>query len=125
MIIEYSIKFAYALEEAGKGPISTHIRNMQRREENVTLAKWIKNIKNKLRKPVTNFVIQQQTDVDTLEITEKILQEKVIISENLKKYHKIKGDCPLIYDPCLYLDIRAFGEGPQVEDILDGKYVCP
>ena len=43
----------------------------------------------------------------------------------MKKYHQTKGACPLIDDHCLYIYIGAFGEGPQVESILDGKYVFP
>ena len=38
-------------------------------------------------KPGTNFVTQQQTNGIKLEITDKISPEKVIIAENLKKYH--------------------------------------
>ena len=55
----------------------------------------------------------------------KIPQEKVIIAENLKKYHQTEGACPLLDDPCMYLDIRVFNEGPQVEDILYVTYVFP
>ena len=42
----------------------------------------------------------------------------------MKKYHHTKGAFPLFDDPRLYLNISDFGEGPQVEAILDGTYVC-
>ena len=43
----------------------------------------------------------------------------------MKKYHQTKVACPLLHDIRLYLDIGDFGEGPHVEYIIDGKYVCP
>ena len=42
----------------------------------------------------------------------------------LKKYQQTKGASPLLDDPQLNLDIRALGEGKQVEAILDGNDVC-
>ena len=51
--------------------------------------------------------------------------EKVIISENLKKYHQTKGAFPLLDDPLLYLDIGDFGDSPEVKAILYSTYVCP
>ena len=49
-----------------------HVRNMQRREEDRTLARRIKYIEGKFRKPGTTLVTQQQTDGRTLETTVKI-----------------------------------------------------
>ena len=43
----------------------------------------------------------------------------------MKKYHQNEGSCPLLDDPWLYLAIGALGEGPQVEDSLDGTYGYP
>ena len=43
----------------------------------------------------------------------------------MKKYHHTKGAWPLLDDPCLYSDIGALGEVPQVEAVLDSTYVCP
>ena len=43
----------------------------------------------------------------------------------MKKYNQIKGDLQFLDDPQFYLDIRDFGEGPQVETISDGTYACP
>ena len=61
-----------------------HVCNMQRREEDCTLAIHIKYIKGKLRKSGTIFVTQQQSDGRTLEITHKTPLDKVIMSENVK-----------------------------------------
>ena len=74
---------------------------MQRREEDRTLSRLIKYIKEKFSKPGTTLVTQQQNDGRTLEITDKITLEKIIIEENLKKYHHTKGACPLLDDPSL------------------------
>ena len=59
----------------------------------------------------------------TLELTDKIPLEKVIIEENLKRYHQTEGACPLLHDTRFYRDIGAFEKSPHVEDILDGAYV--
>ena len=76
-----------------------HIRNMQKREEYYNLARQIKYIEGKLRKSVTTFVTQHQTDGRTLEITDKTPLEEVIIAENMKKHHQNKRACPLLDDP--------------------------
>ena len=68
-----------------------HIHNMQRREEDLNLARQIKYIEVKFRKLGTTFVTKQQTYSSTLKITDKIPLEKVIISENLKTYHQTEG----------------------------------
>ena len=60
-----------------------------------------------------------------MEIIDKIPLEKAIIEENLKNYHQNKGGHPLLDGHRLYRDIGAFGEGIQVEAILDGTYVFP
>ena len=72
---------------------------MQRREEDRNLARRIKYTEGKFRKPGNTLVNQQQNNISTLEITDKILLEKVILAENLKKYHHTKGDCPLLDNP--------------------------
>ena len=69
--IEYRTNPAYSLEEEGKGPASTNIRNIQRREEDHTRARRIKYIEGKFRKPGTTFVTQQQTNGSTLKNIEK------------------------------------------------------
>ena len=84
-----------------------------------------KYTEGKSRKPGTTLVTQQQTDGRTTEITDKIQLEKVIVEEKLKKYHQTKGACPLLDESWIFRNIGAFGEGPQVEAILDGTYVCP
>ena len=98
---------------------------MQKREEDHTLDRRIKYIEGKFRKPGTNFFTQQKNDGSTLEITDKIILEKVIITENLNKYHHNKGAFPFIDDSQLYLDLGAFGEGPQVKAVLDDTYFFP
>ena len=60
LIIEYRDNIAYDLEEAGKGPAATHIRNMQIIEEYCTLDRRIKYIKGKFRKPGTNFSLNNK-----------------------------------------------------------------
>ena len=60
---------------------------MQRIEEDSTLTRRIKYIEGEFKKPGTTLVTQQQTNGRTLEITDKIPLEKVVVTKNLKKYH--------------------------------------
>ena len=98
---------------------------MQWQEEDRTLSIRVKYIEVKFRKSGTTFFTQEEPDGITLEITYKPPLEKVIISENVKKYHQIEGSCMLLDDHQLYLVIGDFDEVPQVEAILDGTYVWP
>ena len=82
---------------------------MQIREEEHTLSRWIKYIEGRFSKSGTTLVHQQQTKGRILEITNKMQLEKVIIKENLKKYHQTEGACPLLNDTRLYIDIGTFG----------------
>ena len=61
LIIKYRINLADDREEAGKGPSATHIHNIQRREEDCTLSRYIKYIKVKLVKQGAKLFTQQQT----------------------------------------------------------------
>ena len=92
-------------------------------EEDCTLDRRIKYIEGKLRKSGTTFVTQQQTDIKSLEITDTTPLEKVIFVGNMKGYNHTEGSSPLLDDPQLYSYIGDFGEGPQVEAILDVTYV--
>ena len=100
--IEKSIDLANALKEAGKVPPSMYVRNIQLQEEDHTFSRKIKYTKGNFIKSGTNFSTQHQTNINTLEITDKAPLEKVILSENLKEYHQTKRACPLLYNPRLY-----------------------
>ena len=60
---------------------------MQQRQEDRTLARWIKYIEDRFRKPGTTFITQQKTYGSTLVIPDKTLLEKVVIGENVKTFH--------------------------------------
>ena len=81
-----------------------HIRNMQKREEYYNLARQIKYIEGKLRKSVTTFVTQHQTDGRTLEITDKTPLGEVIIKENVKIFTRPKELVHYLMTPiCTYI----------------------
>ena len=85
--IKYCTNLSKSLEESGKYPAATHVRNMQQRQEDRTLARWIKYIEDRFRKPGTTFITQQKTYGSTLVIPDKTLLEKVVIGENVKTFH--------------------------------------
>ena len=77
--IKYRTNLTDVLEVAGINPAATHVSNMQRREEYHTIARRIKYTEGKFGKPGITIFTQQQTDGRTMEITDKITIQKVII----------------------------------------------
>ena len=53
-----------------------------------------------------------------------VAMEKYIMKENEEKFHQTEGWSPLL-EGQLAQDIGIFGEGPRVQDILEGKYMVP
>ena len=74
---------------------------------------------------VPHLSLNNNPNGSTLETTNKIPPENVIIEENLENYHQTKGAFPLLDEPSSYIDIRTVGEITQVEAIIDGAYVFP
>jgi len=87
-------------------------------------ARQIRYVTKKLQTAGTTQVIVVQDDGQIREITDKRAIETAIMEENEKKFHQTEGFCPLL-EAQLLLDIRYFGDGPQVDKILDGTYIPP
>lgn len=58
------------------------------------------------------------------DITDQAAMEQLIIEENERKFHQTENRCPLLKGQLLD-NIGILGDGPAVEDILNGKYECP
>ena len=50
--------------------------------------------------------------------------ERLIMEENERKYHQMETSCPLLQGQLLD-DIGLLGDGPEVENILNGTYQQP
>ena len=69
-------------------------------------------------------IIVTNADGSSSELTKKEDVEAAIIKSNERKYHQTEGESQLI-EPFLTQDIGKFGDGPKVNEILDGTYSPP
>ena len=58
------------------------------------------------------------------EITRKREMERYIIKENSDKFYKTEGRCPLLIKGII-CDLGLIGDGPQVDNVLNGTYTPP
>jgi len=69
-------------------------------------------------------MIQVEENGRAVDITDQHEMERLIIQENESKYHQTESRCPLLQGQLLR-DIGLLGDGPEVENILNGTYEYP
>ena len=120
-----AFKEKLAQDKAAEGSHSTAtmLRQMDLQEQQRRDSRRIKaTLKKNSRCGTTRIQVIEGTT--TKEITKKAEMEKLIIAENEKKYHQTENSCPLLQGQLLE-DIGLLGDGPAVEDILNGTYIPP
>jgi hypothetical protein len=100
------------------------IRDLINREETREMHNRIKWMRHKQKSLSTSGVLITDSKGNKKLISDKDRLEKVIISENEKKFHQTEGFCTLM-EGTLFDDIGLFATGPKVPDILSGKYKPP
>ena len=121
--LEYREQLANAIAEQGNKPRAAVIKQLNAKEEARLTSRKIKFLTGKLQGGGTTFVTRTRRDGTVEEITDKVALETAIIKENIVKYHQTEDSCPL-FTPQLMRDIGPMGEGPKVQDILQGTYEC-
>ena len=107
----------------GRVAVATIIKNQTIQEQQRRTARRIRwTFKNNVRCGTTMIKVNRNGRVD--DITDQDEMERMIIAENQKKYHQTEARCPLLRGQLLE-DIGILGNGPAVEDILNGTYECP
>ena len=101
-----------------------YLREMTSTEAIRKTFRRIKFVKKKIEQTATTYVTRPLGGGTVEEITNKDGLEKAIIKENIQKYHQTEDSCPL-FEPQIYGDIRKYGDGPAVPDILLGMYSPP
>ena len=114
---------AEAQADAQNIPVVTALKNIQHREAQRDNARTIQYVLHKTHGGGTAMVIVVRNGV-IVELTSKFDIEQALLMENLRKYHQIEGFSQLLLGPLLD-DIGLLGEGPQVDNILDGSYIVP
>ena len=120
--LNYQDKLIQAKAEAGNIKAVTVLKNIQHRE---AMAATYGRIRSTIKQQQNGTTKVQVTTNERLkEITKKKHMEKEIIKENERKFHQTEGRCPLLHGQ-LYKDLGAIGDGPKVEEVLNGTYTPP
>ena len=119
----YREELATARAEAGNNTIATEIRNIQVREQQRTTSRRIKTVFGRGRGQGTSKIEITLEDGSIKEITRQGTMERHIIRENRNKVHQSEN-CPLFHDD-LVKDLGFMGDGPEVDNVLDGSYLPP
>ena len=122
--IEYRTRLAQAKEAENDIPAATHLRNMNKAEAQRRLFRTIKVVEQKLSSGSTSRVIVMTANGDQKELTTKAEIETAIIEENEKKYHQTEGTSQ-ITSPILLPLLGKHGEGPAIDQILNGTFNPP
>ena len=116
-------KLAQARAAEGNHSAATELRQMNMREQQRTNARRIKATLKKNSNCGTTRIQITQGGIKK-DITKQSEMEAHIIAENEKKYHQTEERCPLLQGQLLE-DIGLLGDGPKVQDILNGTYQFP
>ena len=122
--MEYRFQLAEAKEAAGTIKAAVHLRNMNRVEEIRTLFRNIRYMEGKIRAGASAQITVTNADGSFSELTDKDEVEAAIIKSNERKYHQTEGGSQLL-EPFFTQDIGTCGDGPKVNEILNGTYLPP
>ena len=122
--IEYRTRLAQAKEAENDIPAATHLPNMNKAEAQRCLFRTIKVVEQKLSSGSTSRVIVTTANGGQKELTTKAEIEAAIIEENEKKYHQTEGTSQ-ITSPLLLPLLGKHGEGPAIDQILNGTFNPP
>ena len=122
--LEYRTQLAKAKEAAGEMSLASAIRNMNRVEGQRRLFGHIRHMEGKIRGGSTTQVTVTSNGVAKEYTNRKEVEEK-IAQNNEAKYHQTEsGGCQLT-DPVFINDLGMHGEGPRIQEVLDGTYEIP
>ena len=115
---------AEALENTGRGKKATHLLQLIRTEEQREMNMRLKRAVKKKSSLANTFVTVPNDNGGRKEVTEKVDMEREIINENRRKFHQTELSCPFLVPP-LVQHFGAYGNGPKVNEVLEGTYVIP
>ena len=112
---------ARALE--GNTSLAAEIRAMGNKEKQRSTSRRVKTVLGKNTRNGTSKIEILHKDGSITEVTQPRKMVRHIIKENSAKYNQ-NGDCPLLQDKLLK-DLGILGDGPEVENVLNGTYEPP
>ena len=121
--IAFRERLAQDKAKEGNQSAATVLRQMNQQEQQRKNARRIKATLHRNERCGTTRI--QVIEGNRLkDVTKKSEMEKYIIKENEEKYHQTEKSCPLLQGQLLE-DIGLLGDGPKVDEILNGTYVPP
>ncbi len=120
--IAYRERLAQRKASAGNLSAANHIRQMNTIEQQRTTSRRVKHALKKGQRQSTSK-IQVEEDGKLIDVTEKDEMEDRIMPENEAKFHQTQHT-PLLHDDIIN-DIGLMGDGPKVDQVLDGTYEPP
>ena len=121
---EFRYRLAAAKEAAGEGKVATILRNMSRVEAQRTSAWNTKFMLGTTRNGSSTQVTVTNPDGSKSDLTEREEVESAVMRENERKYHQTEGGSQLL-DSIFQKDFGSFGEGPAMDEVLQGTYAIP
>ena len=120
--LNYQEALAQSKADSNKGDAVKILRELQHRE---TTRRTYRQIGAAIKdQKCSTTKIHIRTKGGVKEITHMLSMEKYIMQENEEKFHQTEGWSPLLKGQ-LAKDIGLLGDGPEVQNILDGKYRVP
>ena len=120
----YIESLAEAWEDAGQGKKATLIKILRNRETEREMYRRVARMTGGKVTNSTTVVQEVLTDGNIIEHNTKEALESCIRISNKKKYHQTEEHCPLLQSP-LIQELGIMGEGPAIQEILQGKYEIP
>ena len=120
--LTYQEALAQARAEKEGGDAVSQLRALQDREQMRTKYRRIGCSLKQGKQSTTK--IHVKTPEGFIEITQMLTMEDYIMRENEEKFHQTEGWSPLL-DGQLAKDLGCYGDGPKVDEVLNGTYLPP
>ena len=121
---EYRFRLANAKEEAGEIKAAVYLRNFNRIEAQQRLFRNIRYVENVIKGGSTVKVTIKDNNGEDIEITDRSNLEKHILENCERIEHQTENGSQLLQKDFLN-DLGKYGEGPKVNDVLNGTYCFP
>ena len=122
--MEYRNRLAKAKEEAGDKSAATHLRELNEKEAIRKLFRTIKVIEQRTTAGASSQLNITNPDGSVSLLTLQKEIEEAICDVNKKKYHQTEGGSQLLDQEFIEM-LGLHGEGPAVEDVLNGTFEYP
>ena len=120
--LNFQEALAQAKADKDNGDAVKILREMQHRE---SIRRTYRQIGSTLRPSKGSTTkIHVRTKQGFKEVTQMLTMERYIMKENEEKFHQTEGWSPLL-EGQIAKDLGLYGEGPRVQDVLDGTYNVP